>query len=118
MLGLRPSSRDDDDGVLRVLAAREARDFGVAEFLRVFLLLLTTHVGGTAFVTVPEATLPRLLGGFTVGGPLEWPVLWQAAAIGANATPTLVFKGPKGQAQPVSGDIPYGSLQQTIQSVS
>lgn len=42
----------------------------------------------------------------------------QAAAIGANATPTLVFKGPKGQAQPVSGDIPYNSLQQTIHSVS
>src|SRR6201985_3441298 len=42
----------------------------------------------------------------------------QAAAVGANATPTLVFKGPKGQAQPVSRDIPYTSLQQTIQSVS
>jgi protein-disulfide isomerase len=42
----------------------------------------------------------------------------QAAAVGANATPTLVFKGPKGQAQPISGDIPYGSLQKTIQSVS
>jgi hypothetical protein len=42
----------------------------------------------------------------------------QAAAIGANATPTLVFKGPKGQAQPVSGDIPYGSLQQSVQAVS
>ena len=42
----------------------------------------------------------------------------QAAAVGANATPTLVFKGPKGQAQPVSGDLPYSSLQQTIQSVS
>ena len=38
MLALRPSSRDDDDNVLRVLAAREARDFGVAEFLREFLL--------------------------------------------------------------------------------
>ena len=42
----------------------------------------------------------------------------QAAAVGANATPTLVFKGPKGQAQPVSGDLPYDSLQQTINSVS
>ena len=42
----------------------------------------------------------------------------QAAAVGANATPTLVFKGPKGQAQPVSGDIPYDSLQQTLNSVS
>jgi mycothiol synthase len=38
VLALRPSSRDDDDGVLRVLAEREARDFGVAEFLRGFLL--------------------------------------------------------------------------------
>lgn len=42
----------------------------------------------------------------------------QAAAVGASATPTLVFKGPKGQAQPVSGDLPYDSLQQTINSVS
>jgi energy-coupling factor transport system permease protein len=50
--------------------------------LRVLLLLLTTHVGGESFVTLPEATLPRLLGGFTVGGQLEWPVLWQAASEG------------------------------------
>jgi GNAT superfamily N-acetyltransferase len=35
---LRPSSRGDDDDVLRVLAAREARDFGVANFIRGFLL--------------------------------------------------------------------------------
>jgi mycothiol synthase len=38
VLALRPSSRDDDDEVLRVLAAREARDFGVADFIRGFLL--------------------------------------------------------------------------------
>jgi ribosomal-protein-alanine N-acetyltransferase len=38
VLELRPSSRDDDDDVLRVLAAREARDFGVADFIRGFLL--------------------------------------------------------------------------------
>jgi mycothiol synthase len=38
VLALRPSSRDDDDDVLRVLAAREARDFGVADFIRGFLL--------------------------------------------------------------------------------
>jgi energy-coupling factor transport system permease protein len=50
--------------------------------LRVLLVLLTTHLGGDTFATVPEATLPRLLGGFTVGGALEWPVLWQAAAEG------------------------------------
>jgi protein-disulfide isomerase len=42
----------------------------------------------------------------------------QASAIGANATPTLVFKGPKGQAQPIAGDVSYGSLQKTIQSVA
>jgi mycothiol synthase len=35
---LRPSSRDDGDEVLRVLAEREARDFGVADFIRGFLL--------------------------------------------------------------------------------
>jgi hypothetical protein len=29
-----------------------------------------------------------------------------------------VYKGPTGQAQPVSGDIPYDSLAQTINSVS
>jgi mycothiol synthase len=37
MCALRPSSRDDDEAVLRVLAAREARDFGVADFLHGFL---------------------------------------------------------------------------------
>lgn len=42
----------------------------------------------------------------------------QASAIGANATPTLVLKGPKGQAQPIAGDVPYSSLQKTIQSVA
>ena len=46
------------------------------------LVLLTTHIGAEAFATVPEATLPRLLGGFTVGGSLEWAVLWQAVAEG------------------------------------
>jgi mycothiol synthase len=38
VLALRPSSRDDDDDVLRVLAAREARDFGVVDFISGFLL--------------------------------------------------------------------------------
>jgi mycothiol synthase len=38
VVALRPSSRDDDDDILRVLAAREARDFGVADFIRGFLL--------------------------------------------------------------------------------
>lgn len=38
MLALDPSSRDDQHTVLRVLAAREARDFGVANFIKGFLL--------------------------------------------------------------------------------
>jgi mycothiol synthase len=35
---LRPSSPDDDEAVLRVLAARETHDFGVADFIRDFLI--------------------------------------------------------------------------------
>jgi protein-disulfide isomerase len=42
----------------------------------------------------------------------------QAAAVGASGTPTLVIKGPKGQAQPLSGDVDYGTLEQAIQSVA
>jgi protein-disulfide isomerase len=41
-----------------------------------------------------------------------------ASAIGANATPTLVFKGPKGQAQPLAGAVPYSALQQKLKSVA
>jgi protein-disulfide isomerase len=41
----------------------------------------------------------------------------QAAAINANATPTLVVKGPKGQGTPASGALSYDSLKQMIGSV-
>jgi protein-disulfide isomerase len=41
-----------------------------------------------------------------------------AKSLGLNSTPTLVVQGPKGQAQPVAGDIPYNSLEQLIKSVS
>jgi protein-disulfide isomerase len=41
-----------------------------------------------------------------------------AKTLGLNSTPTLIVQGPKGQAQPVAGDIPYNSLEQLIQSVS
>ena len=53
--------------------------------LRVVLTALTTHseVGNAATLfTLPEATLPRILGGFTVGGPIEAAVVAQAAAEG------------------------------------
>ncbi|HEX9992327.1 MAG TPA: hypothetical protein VGB14_05310 [Acidimicrobiales bacterium] len=48
--------------------------------LRVVLTVLTTHGGPDVLVTLPEATLPRVLGGFTVGGTVELPVLLQAGA--------------------------------------
>lgn len=50
--------------------------------LRVVLTALTTHGVGQVLVTLPEATLPRLLGGFTVGGSVEVPVVVQAAVEG------------------------------------
>jgi energy-coupling factor transport system permease protein len=55
--------------------------------IRVGLTVLTTHgSGGTVLVTLPESTLPRLLGGFTLGGPIEAPVLAQAVA---DAVPVI-----------------------------
>ena len=55
--------------------------------IRVGLTVLTTHgLGSTVLVTLPEATLPRLLGGFTVGGPIEATVLAQAVA---DAVPVI-----------------------------
>lgn len=50
--------------------------------LRVVLNALTTHGVGRVLFRLPEATLPRLLGGFVVGGTVEQPVLVQAAAEG------------------------------------
>lgn len=43
--------------------------------MKVLLTVLTTHGMGGAIVTLPEVTLPRLLGGFTVGGTVEDVVL-------------------------------------------
>ncbi len=42
---------------------------------RLVLTLLTTHGTGRVLFRVPQATLPTLLGGFTVGGTIEAPVL-------------------------------------------
>src|SRR5438552_11388871 len=48
--------------------------------LRVVLTVATTHGIGKAMVTIPHVTLPRILGGFRVGGTIERPVLYQALA--------------------------------------
>ena len=51
--------------------------FGV---LRVFLTAVTTEATGPVAFTLPEFTLPRLLGGITFGGAVGWTVVLRAAA--------------------------------------
>ena len=51
----------------------------VFAFMRVALMALTTHSGLDVLFTVPSFTLPDFLGGFTVGGTIELPVVLQAA---------------------------------------
>jgi energy-coupling factor transport system permease protein len=52
--------------------------------LRVVLTVATTHGGAPDEVLfrLPEATLPGIVGGFTVGGTVEGPVIARAAAEG------------------------------------
>lgn len=50
--------------------------------VRVVLTAATTHGTGDVLFTVPDLTLPQLLGGFTVGGTVEAPVVARAAAEG------------------------------------
>lgn len=47
--------------------------------LRVLIAILTTHTGLDVLFTLPHATLPRALGGFTVGGTVETTALLQSA---------------------------------------
>jgi energy-coupling factor transport system permease protein len=48
--------------------------------VRIGLALLTSHGSGHVLATLPQATLPRVLGGFTVGGTIEAAVLLRASA--------------------------------------
>ena len=41
-----------------------------------------------------------------------------AQTLGLNSTPTLIVQGPKGQSQPIAGDVDYNTLEQQINSVS
>lgn len=50
--------------------------------VRVVLTAATTHTGAGALFELPSFTLPRLLGGFEVGGPVELGVVLQSAAEG------------------------------------
>jgi energy-coupling factor transport system permease protein len=47
--------------------------------LRVLLTAVTTHGGPDVLLTLPSATMPDWLGGFTVGHTIEAPVVAQAA---------------------------------------
>jgi energy-coupling factor transport system permease protein len=48
--------------------------------VRIVLAVTTSHGSGHVLATLPQGTLPRILGGFTVGGTIEAPVLARAAA--------------------------------------
>lgn len=50
--------------------------------VRIVLTAATTHHVGHVLFGTPDFTLPRLLGGFTVGGSVELPVVLQSAAEG------------------------------------
>ena len=50
--------------------------------IRVVLAALTTHIGERVLFSIPQATLPRLLGGFTVGGTIEAGVILDALVAG------------------------------------
>lgn len=53
----------------------------VFAFVRVALTAATTHGNvGPVLFTTPDFTLPTILGGFTVGGPIGAPIVLRAAA--------------------------------------
>lgn len=54
----------------------------VFSLIRIVLTALTTHGTGHVLFTLPQWTLPNVLGGFTVGGTIELGVILQTAAEG------------------------------------
>jgi energy-coupling factor transport system permease protein len=50
--------------------------------IRIVIAALTSHNGLNVLMTLPELTVPRLLGGFTVGGTIEADVVLLAVAQG------------------------------------
>lgn len=61
--------------------------------VRVVLAALTTHGAGEVLFTLPDATVPRVLGGFTVGGTVELEVVLQAAAEGVAVIGVMAVFG-------------------------
>lgn len=67
---------------------------GVAFTLfRILISGLTTHFGIDVLMTLPDFTMPRLLGGFTVGGTVEAGVVLQAFAQGVTLIGMLAVFG-------------------------
>ena len=54
----------------------------VFALIRVLISALTAHPGVDVLMTLPEVTVPRLLGGFTLGGTVEAGVVLQIGAAG------------------------------------
>jgi energy-coupling factor transport system permease protein len=67
---------------------------GVAFTLfRMLISGLTAHSGLNVLMTLPELTMPRLLGGFTVGGTVNADIVLQAFAQGVALTGMLAVFG-------------------------
>jgi energy-coupling factor transport system permease protein len=65
----------------------------VFALIRVVLTALTTHGTGHALMTLPQFTLPRLAGGFTVGGSIEPSVIAHTVAEGLVVVGVLAAFG-------------------------
>lgn len=62
-------------------------------FLRTILFGLTGHTGETTLFTLPQAGLPAVLGGFSIGGSVTAEVLAQSAAEGLKIAAFLACFG-------------------------
>jgi energy-coupling factor transport system permease protein len=70
-----------DSPLARVFPAVVGLGIGFG-LIRLVLTAATVHGSGAVLFTTPTFTLPKLLGGFAVGGPVNSAVLLQAAADG------------------------------------
>ncbi|MCC7077691.1 MAG: hypothetical protein IT198_11245 [Acidimicrobiia bacterium] len=78
LLVRRRGARDAPGGTFRTLLALTAVFVGI----RVLIAVLTVHGTGDAALSLPDIGLPGFLGGYTIGGTVEWPVVRQAVAEG------------------------------------
>jgi energy-coupling factor transport system permease protein len=61
--------------------------------VRTVLTVATTHGLGTVLFTTPHVVLPEVLGGFTVGGSVELPVMLQSLAEGFTIVGVMAVFG-------------------------